>query len=187
MADGDFYLRYYVGHKGKFGHEFLEFEFRPDGQVSGVVQRDFVWCIMFCGTTDIPLSPRAAPFPTSAGALRHAACCVQLRYANNSQYKNDTMIRKEVYCSPAVLEELKRIIADSEARSPVSPSFVWAACVRPADVTACPSCRKNCSRRAPAQLSLARESVCIRTAGLLVVAIWRRFQNGCAPSDHRTC
>ncbi|KNC77142.1 protein mago nashi like 2 [Sphaeroforma arctica JP610] len=22
----DFYLRYYVGHKGKFGHEFLEFE-----------------------------------------------------------------------------------------------------------------------------------------------------------------
>jgi protein mago nashi len=30
----DFYLRYYVGHKGKFGHEFLEFEFRPDGQVS---------------------------------------------------------------------------------------------------------------------------------------------------------
>ena len=31
----DFYVRYYVGHKGKFGHEFLEFEFRPDGQVRG--------------------------------------------------------------------------------------------------------------------------------------------------------
>uniref|UniRef100_A0A8W4FIG4 Mago homolog B, exon junction complex subunit n=8 Tax=Amniota TaxID=32524 RepID=A0A8W4FIG4_PIG len=46
----DFYLRYYVGHKGKFGHEFLEFEFRPDGK---------------------------------------------LRYANNSNYKNDVMIRKE--------------------------------------------------------------------------------------------
>uniref|UniRef100_A0A2K5PUI1 MAGOHB n=1 Tax=Cebus imitator TaxID=2715852 RepID=A0A2K5PUI1_CEBIM len=30
----DFYLRYYVGHKGKFGHEFLEFEFRPDGEKS---------------------------------------------------------------------------------------------------------------------------------------------------------
>ena len=29
---GDFYCRYYVGHKGKFGHEFLEFEFRPDGE-----------------------------------------------------------------------------------------------------------------------------------------------------------
>ncbi len=24
----EFYLRYYVGHKGKFGHEFLEFEFQ---------------------------------------------------------------------------------------------------------------------------------------------------------------
>ncbi|EAX06747.1 MAGOH isoform 3 [Pan troglodytes] len=48
--ESDFYLRYYVGHKGKFGHEFLEFEFRPDGK---------------------------------------------LRYANNSNYKNDVMIRKE--------------------------------------------------------------------------------------------
>jgi hypothetical protein len=28
-----FYCRYYVGHRGKFGHEFLEFEFRPDGKV----------------------------------------------------------------------------------------------------------------------------------------------------------
>jgi hypothetical protein len=33
-ASTDFYLRYYVGHKGKFGHEFLEFEFRPDGKYS---------------------------------------------------------------------------------------------------------------------------------------------------------
>jgi protein mago nashi len=32
-ADDEFYLRYYVGHKGKFGHEFLEFEFRPDGRL----------------------------------------------------------------------------------------------------------------------------------------------------------
>jgi hypothetical protein len=40
-----------VGHKGKFGHEFMEFEFNPSGV---------------------------------------------LRYANNSNYKNDTMIRKEV-------------------------------------------------------------------------------------------
>uniref|UniRef100_A0A8W4FAS7 Uncharacterized protein n=1 Tax=Sus scrofa TaxID=9823 RepID=A0A8W4FAS7_PIG len=46
----DFYLHYYIGHKGKFGHEFLEFEFQPDGK---------------------------------------------LRYANNSNYKNDVMIRKE--------------------------------------------------------------------------------------------
>lgn len=65
----DFYLRYYVGHKGKFGHEFLEFEFRPNGL---------------------------------------------LRYANNSNYKNDTMIRKEVFSYRAVMDELKRIVEDSE-------------------------------------------------------------------------
>lgn len=65
----DFYLRYYVGHKGKFGHEFLEFEFRPDGK---------------------------------------------LRYANNSNYKNDTMIRKEAYVHNSVMDELKRVILDSE-------------------------------------------------------------------------
>ena len=70
MAESEeFYIRYYVGHKGKFGHEFLEFEFRPDGR---------------------------------------------LRYANNSNYKNDTMIRKEVYVNAAVLTELRRIIEDAE-------------------------------------------------------------------------
>eukprot|EP00755_Sulcionema_specki_P017349 Sspe_Gene.64177::Locus_37633_Transcript_1_3_Confidence_0.500_Length_545::g.64177::m.64177/K12877/MAGOH; protein mago nashi len=68
MGD-DFYVRYYIGHKGKFGHEFLEFEFRADGL---------------------------------------------LRYANNSNYKNDGMIRKEVYCNKIVLDELKRIIEQSE-------------------------------------------------------------------------
>ena len=65
----DFYSRYYVGHKGKFGHEFMEFEVQGDGK---------------------------------------------LRYANNSNYKNDVMIRKEVVVSPGVVEELKRIIEDSE-------------------------------------------------------------------------
>ena len=38
MSNEDFYVRYYVGHKGKFGHEFLEFEFRPDGKVRAHVQ-----------------------------------------------------------------------------------------------------------------------------------------------------
>jgi len=69
MSQEDFYIRYYVGHRGKFGHEFLEFEVRPDGQ---------------------------------------------LRYANNSNYKNDTMIRKEVYVSKPVVDEMKRIIQDSD-------------------------------------------------------------------------
>uniref|UniRef100_A0A2K5J9X9 Uncharacterized protein n=1 Tax=Colobus angolensis palliatus TaxID=336983 RepID=A0A2K5J9X9_COLAP len=66
----DLYLRYYVEHKGKFGHEFLESEFQPDGK---------------------------------------------FRYANNN-YKNDVMIRKEVYMHKSLMEELKRIIDDSEIR-----------------------------------------------------------------------
>lgn len=41
----------------------------------------------------------------------------QLRYANNSNYKNDTVIKKEVFVSSAVLDELRRIIEDSEVRS----------------------------------------------------------------------
>ena len=65
----EFYLRYYVGHKGRFGHEFMEFELTPGGV---------------------------------------------LRYANNSNYKDDSMIRKEVCVSPAVVEEVKRIILVSQ-------------------------------------------------------------------------
>ena len=65
----DFYLRYYTGHKGKYGHEFLEFEFQKDGQ---------------------------------------------LRYANNSNYKSDLLIRKEVYVNEIVLDELIRIVEDSD-------------------------------------------------------------------------
>ena len=68
-AADNFYLRYYVGHQGRFGHEFLEFEFRPDGR---------------------------------------------LRYANNSSYKGDGMIRKESRVHPAVMEEIKRIVRESE-------------------------------------------------------------------------
>lgn len=64
----DFYLRYYVGHKGKFGHEFLEFEFRPDGAC--YMSRNLV--------------------------IVDSLSLGKLRYANNSNYKNDTMIRKEV-------------------------------------------------------------------------------------------
>mmetsp|Transcript_1844 Transcript_1844/g.2407 ORF Transcript_1844/g.2407 Transcript_1844/m.2407 type:complete len:149 (+) Transcript_1844:152-598(+) len=69
MEDAEFYLRYYVGHKGKFGHEFMEFEFDSGGK---------------------------------------------LRYANNSNYKNDSMIRKQVHVTKAVIDEVKRIIEDSE-------------------------------------------------------------------------
>lgn len=43
---------------------------------------------------------------------------LQLRYANNSNYKNDTLIRKEMYVSTAVVTELKRIVQDSEVGHP---------------------------------------------------------------------
>lgn len=67
----DFYVRYYVGHKGKFGHEFLEFEFRPDGMETSLKASRIVCKNVICISG-------------------------KLRYANNSNYKNDTMIRKEV-------------------------------------------------------------------------------------------
>lgn len=65
----EFYVRYYAGHSGRFGHEFMEFELYPSGK---------------------------------------------LRYANSSNYKHDSLIRREVFVSPGVVEEVKRIIQASE-------------------------------------------------------------------------
>ena len=75
----DFYLRYYVGHKGKFGHEFLEFEFRPDGK--------------YVCTCTVQLSSQLLHVLYSMTSMIFPG---RLRYANNSNYKNDVMIRKEV-------------------------------------------------------------------------------------------
>ncbi|CAK7217317.1 hypothetical protein SCUCBS95973_003107 [Sporothrix curviconia] len=69
-----FYLRYYSGHSGRFGHEFLEFDFRVVGDGRSAIAR----------------------------------------YANNSNYRNDSLIRKEMYVSSVVVEEIKRIIKLSE-------------------------------------------------------------------------
>lgn len=64
-------------------------------------------------------------FTCKLSAVLHG--CAQMRYANNSNYKNDTMIRKEAFVSAAVLLELKRIIEDSEVRHclslPPTPAF----------------------------------------------------------------
>jgi len=38
----------------------------------------------------------------------------RLRYANNSNYRNDSLIRKEVFLGPLVVQELKRIVQMSE-------------------------------------------------------------------------
>ncbi|KAF5022339.1 hypothetical protein F66182_5626 [Fusarium sp. NRRL 66182] len=69
-----FYLRYYSGHMGRFGHEFLEFDFRVVGDGRSAVAR----------------------------------------YANNSNYRNDSLIRKEMCVSSVVVDEIKRIIKTSE-------------------------------------------------------------------------
>ncbi|KAF2222907.1 Mago nashi protein [Elsinoe ampelina] len=69
-----FYLRYYSGHQGRFGHEFLEFDFR------------------------------------AVGDGRSATA----RYANNSNYRNDSLIRKEMCVSSLMIDEIKRIIKESE-------------------------------------------------------------------------
>ena len=63
---------YSAGHKGMYGHEYLEFEIRPDGL---------------------------------------------LRYANHSNYKKDTVIRKQVHLSPKMLQIFQKILQDSDALS----------------------------------------------------------------------
>ncbi|KAL8293396.1 hypothetical protein RQP46_000097 [Phenoliferia psychrophenolica] len=68
LSADPFYVRYYTGHQGQHGHEFLEFEY-------------------------------------SNG---------RLRYANNSNYRNDSLIRKEMYLSPLTVAELKQIVSSSE-------------------------------------------------------------------------
>ena len=60
MAD-EFYLRYYTGHQGKFGHEFLEFEFRL------LVRR---FSLKYCFTTSYG---RSTPHEHSFGILKMVA------------------------------------------------------------------------------------------------------------------
>ncbi|KAF8535542.1 mago nashi domain-containing protein [Trichophaea hybrida] len=69
-----FYVRYYSGHNGRFGHEFLEFDFRVLGDGRSAMAR----------------------------------------YANNSNYRNDSLIRKEMCVSGLMIKEIKRIIKESE-------------------------------------------------------------------------
>ena len=68
-----------------------------------------------CGPELLPLCCQQKQSKASPSDM--CAACLQLRYANNSQYKNDTMIRKEVFVTKTVLEELKRIINESEVSS----------------------------------------------------------------------
>ncbi|KEG15470.1 mago nashi-like protein [Trypanosoma grayi] len=62
------HIRYFAGHTGRYGNEFLEFDIRDDGT---------------------------------------------LKYGNNSRYRNENIIKKQARVSPAVLEEIKRLIISS--------------------------------------------------------------------------
>lgn len=64
MAD-QFYLRYYSGHVGSYGHEFLEFEvtgnrlrFALNSKSVPVLSRDSAWAIVVL-TCVYPLAPPA--------------------------------------------------------------------------------------------------------------------------------
>ena len=64
----EFYVRYYVGHRGRFGHEFIEIVLHPDGL---------------------------------------------LEYTNDTDYKKDGQIKKEVFVNDIVMDQLKKIVLDS--------------------------------------------------------------------------
>ncbi|BGP06312.1 hypothetical protein JCM10049v2_002133 [Rhodotorula toruloides] len=68
MSTDPFYMRYYSGHVGSYGHEFIEFE------ISGN----------------------------------------RLRFALNTNYRNEGLLRREMYLSDATLKEFQRIVAESE-------------------------------------------------------------------------
>lgn len=64
-----YYFRYFVGHRGRHGKEYLEFEINYDGT---------------------------------------------LKYGNNSEYRRDSIIKKQAKVAPAVLDEIKRLVIESK-------------------------------------------------------------------------
>lgn len=69
MKSQEIYLRYYAGHKGAFGHEFIEFELLPDGTVY---------------------------------------------YANNSNYRHSSIIKRECRLSTLVMKCIRNLIEESK-------------------------------------------------------------------------
>lgn len=117
----EFYLRYYVGHKGDYGHEFMVCDLlwlidrwackgwplMLYNDALGIRVNSFVSLQHFAfGAHHI--------FPRTNVIASMVAKSGKLRYANNSNYKHDAMIRKEVCVNPGVVEEIKRIILTSD-------------------------------------------------------------------------
>ncbi|AYO44528.1 Mago nashi protein [Malassezia restricta CBS 7877] len=100
----EFYVRYYTGHKGRHGHEFLEFEYDRG----------------------------------------------RLRYANNSNYRNDSLIRKEMWISPLMTDQLRSIVESSE--------------ILKEDDTTWP--KRNANGRQELEIRLGKEHISFETAKL---------------------
>lgn len=64
--------RYYVGHKGKFGHEFLEFEFSPNGAYDANRFPSFLF--LFSGVLSTFLS-----------LLARGTCCLASKQSSDLQ------------------------------------------------------------------------------------------------------
>lgn len=72
----------------------------------------------------------------------------RLRYANNSNYRNDSLIRKEMWLSPLMEAELRRIVEESEIVR--EDDAQWP--------------RKNASGRQELEVRLGREHIAFETA-----------------------
>lgn len=145
MSD-DFYLRYYVGHRGKFGHGECAGALAAHpalrwgapgllmGRAAGAPAmqpgalawmgrslRDAVGpCLRARRVPGVRVPARwtgeLVLARWRAAGAEAGPLLAQMRYANNSNYKNDEIITRETFVSPAVLDELKRIVEDSEVR-----------------------------------------------------------------------
>ena len=92
----NFYLRYYVGHKRSFRHEFLEFGFRPDGELRWVVWECFmmlltVWSagmLTSASTRTTPWSARPTSIKLSWTLLRRVIedSEVSMRFSSGDFY-----------------------------------------------------------------------------------------------------
>jgi hypothetical protein len=92
---------------------------------SGAAQESNISSWMSSGISISIIRPLCLGGKTERERLRsdrgEAGCAFQLRYANNSNYKNDSLIRKETFVTAAFMEEVKRIIEDSEVRLEMIP------------------------------------------------------------------
>ncbi|XXG98061.1 hypothetical protein Hte_004379 [Hypoxylon texense] len=89
-----FYIRYYSGHSGRFGHEFLDTTWIRAGDANKAAEFDI----------------------RVVGDGRSAVA----RYANNSNYRNDSLIRKESACSYSPSGASSASSASSSAQTKLS-------------------------------------------------------------------